>query len=263
MFCPKCGEKNKEGAQFCTKCGEKFEAKSNSKTTKSTKTAKITTDDVKELTKEVTKEMTNEASSIVRDMISKPIDSLKKYGEEKRFNLALVLVGIMSVLVGLFIVALMKNVYSEVMSAIGGYYGNPLLSMARTGQPADIPYFKMFLYSTLATYALSFVFVGILYFVNNVLFKGTENFKKMYVIYSIISVVVSVTTLASLVLSFMSVKLAAIVLSLGFTLSSYYVYHMIKLIGPKDENKHGYVFVTTSALFYLAIYIIISLLIKQ
>ena len=25
MFCPKCGEKNKEGAKFCNKCGESFE----------------------------------------------------------------------------------------------------------------------------------------------------------------------------------------------------------------------------------------------
>lgn len=257
MFCPKCGEKNKEGAQFCTKCGEKFGATKGGKS--STKTAKVTTEDVKELTKEVTKEMTNEASSIVRDMVAKPVDTLKKYGEEKRFNLALVLVGIMSLLAGLFSVALLKNLYSALMSFVQSMYGG-LLSMASSyGQQPEIPYVKIFFITLFATFALSFVFVGILYFVSNVLFKGKESFKKMYVIYSIISIVVSATLLVSLVLSFISVKMAGLVLSLGFTLSTFYVFHMVRLVGPSDENKHGYIYVITTALFYVAVYVILKL----
>ena len=257
MFCPKCGEKNKEGAQFCTKCGEKFAATKGGKS--STKTAKVTTEDVKELTKEVTKEMTNEASSIVRDMVAKPVDTLKKYGEEKRFNLALVLVGVMSLLAGLFSIALLKNLYSAIMDFVQSMYGG-LLSMASSyQQQAQIPYVKIFFITLIATFALSFVFVGILYFVSNVLFKGKESFKKMYVIYSIISIVVSATLLVSLVLSFISVKMAGLVLSLGFTLSTFYVFHMVKLVGPSDENKHGYIYVITTALFYVAAYVILKL----
>ena len=83
----------------------------------------------------------------------------------------------------------------------------------------------------------------------------------MFVIYSIISLVKSAALLASLVIVFISIKLAVIVLSLGLTLSSYYVYHMVRIIGPKDENKHGYIYVLTSAIFYLAVYIILSILI--
>lgn len=257
MFCPKCGEKNKEGAQFCTKCGEKFGATKGGKS--SAKSTKVTTEDVKELTKEVTKEMTNEASNIIRDMVSKPVDTLKKYGEEKRFNLALVLVGIMSLLTGLFSIALLKNLYSAIMDLVQSMYGG-LLGMASSyGQQPEIPYLKVFFISLIATFALSFVFVGILYFVSNVLFKGKENFKKMYVIYSIVSIVVSATLLVSLILTFISVKFASIVLSLGFALSSFYVFHMIKLVGPSDENKHGYIYVITTALFYVAVYIIIKL----
>ena len=261
MFCPKCGEKNKEGANFCVKCGESFDSKtSKSKTTKTTKTAKITTDDVKELTKEVTKEMTNDASTIIKDMISKPIDSLKKYGEEKRFNLALCLTGIMSLLVGLFSIAFIKNLYASIMELVRSYMGS-LMYYSSGGAEADIPYLKVFFIVLVVTFALSFVFVGVLYFVNNVIFKGKESFKRMYVIYSIISIVVSASLLTSLILSFISIKLATIVLSLGLTLSSFYVYHMIKLVGPKDENKHGYIYVLTSGIFYLAVYIIISLFI--
>ena len=179
MFCPKCGEKNKEGAAFCVKCGEKLSEKATK--SKATKTTKITTDDVKELTKEVTKEMTSDASSIIKDMISKPVDSLKKYGDEKRFNLALVLVGIMSLLVGLFIVAFIKNVYSKAMGAVGGLLGSSMYGYGSYGlgsnMNVEIPYFKMFIYGALATFALSFVFVGVLYLVNNMIFKGKENFK--------------------------------------------------------------------------------------
>lgn len=263
MFCPKCGEKNKENANFCVKCGENFKEKTTkaAKTTKTAKdagTSKITTEDVKELTKEVTREMTSEASSIVRELVSKPVDTLKKYGEEKRFNLALCLVGLMSLLVGLFLIALIKNIYTGVMSGImGSLFGmGSTSSMYGMSSAVDIPYFKTFIIAALVTFALSFVFVGILYFVCNVVFKGTESFKKMYVIYAIISMVVSASLLVSLVLVFLNIGLASIVLALGLSLSAFYTYYMIRLVGPKNENMHGYVYVMTTALFYLAIYIL-------
>lgn len=268
MFCPKCGEKNKENANFCVKCGEKFNttSKTANKGAKKAKTdvnteekaAKITAEDVKELTKEVTRDMTNEASSIIRDFVSKPVDTLKEYGDEKRFGLAVCLVAIMSLLVGLFLIALTKNVYNGVLGSFEGLLGYPSYGLANNGG-ISIPYFKIFIYGLLATFALAFLFTGILYFVNNVIFKGKDSFKKIFVIYAIISMIVSATLIVSLVLLFISVSLASIVLALGLTLSSYYVYHLIKLIGPKDENKHGYVYVITSALFYLAIYILIRM----
>lgn len=258
MFCPKCGEKNKEGANFCIACGEKFSAKaSKGKSTKTAKDAKDIADDVKEMTKEVTKEMSNKVSDIVKDMIHKPMDALKTHGDEKNFNLALVLVGIMGVLVGLFVLALVKNVYSNVVGLMSGMFGG-LYSMG-SGMNAEIPYFKYFFITLISAFALSFVFVGVLYFVNNILFKGKESFKKMYVIYGIISLVVSCSLVLSIVLSFLSIPLAMIVLSLGLTLSSFYVYQMIRLIGPKDENLHGYIYVLTSGIFYLVTYILIKL----
>ena len=53
----------------------------------------------------------------------------------------------------------------------------------------------------------------------------------------------------------------AIILSLGLALSSFYVFYLIRLIGPKDENKHGYIYVITTVLFYLATYIIFKVII--
>ena len=164
----------------------------------------------------------------------------------------------MSFLIGLFIVSLIKNLYSEAMGIMGGYFGSSMYGLG-SNVNADIPYFEMFFSGFIGTFILSFVFVGVLYFVNNVIFKGKESFKRIYVIYGIISLVVSATLLVSLVLSFIAIKLAIIVLSLGLTLSSFYVYHMIRLIGPKDENKHGYIYVLTSGIFYVLVYVIIKI----
>jgi hypothetical protein len=91
------------------------------------------------------------------------------------------------------------------------------------------------------------------------IFKGKTSFKKMFVIYAVISVVVSASLLVSTILMFISFSLASIVLSLGLGLSAFYTYHLIKMIGPKDENKHGYIYVITMALFYLCVYILIRI----
>ena len=259
MFCPKCGEKNRANAQFCVKCGEKFgDEKENAK---KTKTTKVSADEVKDAAVEATKEMTNETTKIVKDMVVAPVDALKKYGEEKRFNLALVLVAIMSILVGLFGMALLKSVSAALNEFVSSLYGGFLgMGSNMYGSTPELPYAKTFFYSLIATYALSFIFVGILYLVNNLIFKGKESFKKMYVIYGIISIVISAALLASTILSFVSIKLSGLIIALGLALSSFYIFHMIRLIGPKDENKHGYIYVITTVLFYLAVYIIIKVI---
>ena len=255
MFCPKCGEKNKEGANFCVKCGEKFTNKASK--SKSSKSSKITSDDVKEYTKEVTKEMGNKASDIIRDMIAKPYDALKKHGVEENFNLSLCLTGIMSILTGLFIISVIKNTFNGVYNSFSKIVGYNSFDYAPVS--SSVPYFKYFIFGIIITFILSFIFVGVLYLVNNLLFKGKESFKKMYVIYSIISIIVSCTLLISIVLSFISVSFSAVFVALGLSLSSYYVFLMIRLIGPKDENKHGYLYVLTSGIFYLVVYILVKM----
>ena len=262
MFCPKCGEKNKEGASFCVKCGESLKEKSakSAKSTKSSKTVKetkITTDDVKELTKEVTKEMTSKTGDIIKDLLDKPVDALKKHGTEKNFNLALVLVAILSILTGLFAICVVKNLYSLTMNSLG-MFGS---SYSYFNNTIDVPYVKIFFMSFLITLASGFLFPGVLYFVNNMIFKGKESYKKMLVIYSIISIIVSMSLLGAIILSFVAIKLAIVFLVLGLTLSGFYVFHLIRLVGPKDENKHGYIFVLTQVVFYLIVLVLAKLLV--
>lgn len=256
MFCPKCGEKNKEGARFCTKCGEKLQNKKtkilkNIDTEKIEKEVKVKTDEVKE----VTKEMTDKTTDIIKDMVSKPVDALKKHGTEKNYNLAFALIVVLSLLTGLFTVIMIKQMQTPGINSLrclteDGCYGSTY-----------IPYFKIFFITFITTIIASFAFPGILYFVCNVIFKGKESYKKMLVIYGIISIYVSTSLMGAIIISFISIKLASLLLLLGLALSGFYIFHMIRLVGPKDENKHGYIFIITETLFCTLIFIVIQLLI--
>ena len=240
MFCPKCGEKNKEGAKFCNKCGESFEKS----TTASAKKVSIDT-----------KELTNNIVDLIKGLIVKPIDTFKKYGEEKNFTLSIILVAVLSLITGLFVISLMKNAYSLIVGSfgsLGGLYNYSSYNI-------DIPYAKSFFLALFATFIFAFAFVGILYLVNTKIFKGKESFKKTFAIYGTISVAASITLLVSTILMFISFSLASIILSLGLTLTGFYTYHMIKMVGPKDENKHGYIYVVSTGLFFLFVFIVIKI----
>lgn len=79
MFCPKCGEKNVEGAKFCAKCGANFEEVVGVPT-KSTKKA-VTV-------KKTVANSDNVVGDIFKHMISafiKPFESFKK--SEKNYLL--------------------------------------------------------------------------------------------------------------------------------------------------------------------------------
>ena len=238
MFCPKCGEKNKEAAKFCNKCGESFE--------KGTTNIKVSIDAEK---------IKTNAIDLLKGLVLKPIDTLKKYSDENNFNLAIILIAILSFLTGLFVIALMKNAYALVMGSLGGlgslYNG--------LGYNVNIPYIKYFFIALFGTFALAFAFAGIIYLVNSIIFKGKTSFKKIFVIYGVISVVVSTSLLVSTIFMFISFSLASIILSLGLALSSFYVYHLIRMIGPKDENKHAYIYVISMSLFYLLVFILIKI----
>ena len=240
MFCSKCGEKNKEDAKFCNKCGESFE-KGNNPNDK-----RIQID---------TKELKNNVIDLLKGLLVKPIDTFKKYGKEKNFTLAIILVAILSLITGLFVISLMKNAYSLIMSSIGSVGG----LYSYSNYQVDIPYAKSFFIAVFTTFAFAFAFAGILYLVNTKIFKGKENFKKTFTIYGTISTVASVSLLASTILMFLSFGLASIILSLGLALTGFYTYHMIKMIGPKDENKHGYIYVVSTGLFYLFVFIVIKI----
>ena len=191
---------------------------------------------------------------VLKGMFMKPIDTIKSYTEEKHFNLALVLVGILSLSTALFMMSLIKNVAEMAISSMGG-----LTLYAMTSVSSQIPYLQIFFIGLISVIAFAFIYTGLLYLVNSVMFKGERSFKKVFTMYGVNSVVTSVTLLVTAIFMFINVFLGLLVLVLGSMLNMVYVYKGIERLGVKDKNKHGYIYLITT-LFYGIVLFIISLI---
>ena len=191
---------------------------------------------------------------VLKGMFVKPIDTIKTYTDEKHFNLALILVGIFSLSSALFMISLIKNFMEMATSSMGGI---TLYAMTQTS--TQVPYLQIFFIGLLAIIAFVFIYTGLLYLVNSVMFKGDKSFKKVFTMYGVNSVITSVTLLTTAIFMFINVFLGLIVLALGYTLNMVYMYKGIETLGVKDENKHGYIYLLTT-LFYGIVLFIISLI---
>ncbi len=191
---------------------------------------------------------------VLKGMFMKPIDTIKNYTDEKHFNLALVLVGILSLSTALFMMSLIKNVAEMATSSMGG-----LTLYAMTSVSSQIPYLQIFFIGLISVIAFAFIYTGLLYLVNSVMFKGERSFKKVFTMYGVNSVVTSVTLLVTAIFMFINVFLGLLVLVLGSMLNMVYVYKGIERLGVKDKNKHGYIYLITT-LFYGIVLFIISLI---
>lgn len=188
---------------------------------------------------------------ILKGMFVKPIDTIKKYTDEKHFNLALILVGIFSLATALFVMSLVKNVADMATSAMGGI---TLYAMASAS--VEIPYLQIFFGVLVLVIVLTFMYTGFLYLVNSVMFKGEKSFKKVFTMYGVNTVITSVALLATAILMFVNVFLGLIILLLGGVLNMVYMYKGIETLGVKDENKHGYIYLITALFYGIAIFII-------
>lgn len=222
-YCTTCGKKLKEG--------EKCDCKKNNK------------------------ETINNLLTTVKSIFVKPIDTIKNNTNEKQFSSSIVLIGIMSIIMGFFVTILFKNAI-ELFNQINTfrmYTLNPLY--------IEIPYIKIFITIAIITFALSFAYAGVLYLINTVVFKGKATYKTTYSLYGVTSIVVTAALVLGIILSFVNIGVSLMILMLGVFLKLIYMYHGIKFIGPKDENKHAYIYLITNILYFIIISIITELFI--
>ncbi|MBR3198459.1 MAG: YIP1 family protein [Bacilli bacterium] len=187
---------------------------------------------------------------ICKNMFIKPIDTMKEFTKKSNFTLAMILTGALSIIAGLFGMAIMKNAFALI--------GNQSLyrTYAYGSMPVNIPYGKIFFTSLILVFAISFIYSGVLYLVNTIIFKRTADFKEVYALYGVTSIVISVTMLVSSILMFLNIYFAFIIVGLGSILATVYNYHGLKFLGDKDENKYGYIYLTTCVVFYIVVFII-------
>ena len=222
-------------AKYCTNCGKKI---------KEGEVCDCKKDTV------ISSEATQKALDLVKGMIYTPIDTIKDFTKKSSFNLAMILVGVLSIITGLFVMSLCKNGLNYSMQLA---YSGLNSFMPRT---IEIPYMKIFFTSLVLVFALSFVYTFILYVVNTMIFKREADFKEVYSMYGACSIVTSLGILASAILIFVNVSLGIIMFALTSILNVVYSYHGLKFLGNNDENKYGYIYLITNVLFYVVIFII-------
>lgn len=193
-------------------------------------------------------------AEVIKGMFVKPIDTIKAYTDEKSFSLALILLGIFSVATSLFVLSLIKNLTEVATSSMGG-----LTLYAISSGVVQIPYLKIFFVGSIAAVIFIFMYTGLLYLVNSVMFKGEKSFKKVFTMYGVNSVITTVSLLVASIFMFLSPVLGVMIFLLGSVLNTLYVYKGIETLGVKDENKHGYIYLITTV-FYGVVLAIISLI---
>lgn len=226
--------------KYCIECGKKLKENEKCNCTQN---------------KNTNNEMINSLIEMTKGIFVKPINTIKNSTKENNFIPSMILLGIMSIISGLFITILFKNSI-ELFNQI-----NTFRMYAFSPLYVEIPYVKIFITMAIVIFALTFAYAGILYLVNTVIFKGKSNYKTIYSLYGVTSIVVTASLALATVLSFINIGVSLMVLILGAFLNLVYMYHGIKFIGPKDENKHAYIYLLTNILYFIVVSLFIELFI--
>lgn len=217
-------------AKFCTNCGKKL---NDGEVCDCTKDNEI-----------MNNEIVQKVISVFKGMIYTPIDTMKDFIKKSNFVVGMVFAGILSIIAALFAMACLKN-----GATVSGYYN--LYGIARV----EIPYAKTFFTTLVVVFAVSFVYSAILYVVNTQLFKRECDFKEVYTMFGVSSTVFSMFLALAIILLFVNMVVGVVVASFGTLLFNVYCYHGLKFLGSKDENKYGYIYLTTYIIFLIVVYI--------
>ncbi len=239
-------------AKFCTKCGKKLEE---GKPCDCEKEKKIEKEKEIEEQKERTNEKfdiqsyVNTYIEILKNIFTKPVDTVKKFATEENFILGLIAILINSLISGVFVYCFTKEALNSVTSGMG-MYGLAL------GLGVEIPFLQVVIYGTVFMVA-SFLMTSLMIFVfTGSLFKDDMNFKRATALVGTCSVFTTVTTLACIVLALISIELASYVLLIAGILYFTHLYQGMVEITTFDRNKLAYVFtgviaITVFVVFYI------------
>ncbi|MDD6323146.1 MAG: YIP1 family protein [Bacilli bacterium] len=230
-------------AKFCIHCGKKLEE------------GQICDCQKNQTTSNQTSDLINKLLDVFKGMFVQPMDTLKKYTTNKEFNLGIILVGIFAIATSILSLSIVKNAYSLIIGGVGytassfGYgFGN-----------LNVPYLKIFFTTLVVTIALVFIYTGLLYLTNTIIFKGDKDYKKTFNLYAINSALMSTVLLIAAIFMFVHVNLGMTILLAGLILNLVYQIKGLKLLGVKDENKHGYIYLITTILNCLVLFIIMKI----
>lgn len=187
---------------------------------------------------------------VILGIFVKPVSIFKKYVQVKNFNLAWIFIGITSLIMGLFVIAVVKEMYSAIFPATYSFFTEVI----------EIPYFKFFAYGLLFGAINYILLAALIYLIAGVLLKADIDFKKAFVLVAVTSSIMAITLALSALLVFVSGALMFVVLLLG---SLYYLlclYEGLKQTVQLNANRYAHVLTGSLVACFAIIYLIIKAL---
>ncbi len=241
-------------AKFCTKCGKPLEDGKTcdcefTKKEESSKAGVVQTTSGVDINRYI-----NSYIDIVKGIFTKPVDTMKKYIEGEQYILGIIAIVLNSLISGIFLYCLC----SEAMGLIGSFMGYGSIF---SGYAGDLPVMKIILYGLLFMVVGFFSTAGMIYVVANLILKDPIDIKKSISLVGVCSVFTTVTTIACLILTYISIKFMMIVLLVAGLFYLTYLYQAISESTKVDRNKLAYIFVpTVSIATFIVVYILPKIL---
>lgn len=164
-------------AKYCANCGKKLEDGEKCDCQKS------------QTNNEVVSGYASTIIGLLKGMFTSPCKTVKEFKDENNFKVGIIFALIVSVIVALFSLILVKELYALTVSTytFGGY---------SFVQNVEVPYFETFIIVLISSFVIYFIQAGVLYLVNAQIFKAKMNYKNAFNTMSALSVF----TLAGIVL---------------------------------------------------------------
>ena len=198
----------------------------------------------------------NSYIDMVRGIFVNPIDTIKQYTKLENYSLGIFAIILNCIVSGIFLFCFCSEAVGTFTNLVGGYSSYFIPSTV-----IEVPFMKIFL--------CGFLFVGVgltvtalmIYVIANAIFKDSIDMKKSFILIGVCSAFTTITTIISIILTYISMKLMIIVLLFAGIFYLTYLYQGISEITKVDKNKLAYVFVPAIGVAsFVVIYILPKIL---
>lgn len=245
-------------AKFCTKCGKKLEEgkKCDCEAQKEKVVEKVEKQENTSTTSNFDiKSCFDSYVEILKNIFTKPVDTIKKFATEDNFILGLIAILLNSLVTGLLIYFIAKESVGAITAGMG--YSSLFLGLATF----EIPFLKVVLYGTTFMVVNFFMTALLLFVLTNPILKDNLSFKKATSLVGVCSIITTVTTLGAILLTFISMQLAIYFILIAAILYFTHLYQGIVEMTNIDKNKLAYVFTGVVVVsFFVVFYILPKIL---
>ena len=225
-------------AKFCTKCGKKLEegevCNCSANTVKASTTASSGNVDINQ--------GFNDYVNIIKGIFTHPSDTIKEYAKGDKFLLGIIAIVINCLISGVFFYFFIDKAFGSAMGMFGGY--GSLMSSAGM----SLPFGRIFFMGLLFMVFWFAVCALVLFVIANPILKDKMDIKTSFALVGVCSIFTTLTTVVALIFTFMSVKIAFIILLLGAIFYLTHLYQGLSDITSINKNKLVYTFVPAVAL---------------